>query len=146
MDHAECVSSSKHILTPNSDTIFADLCAGSLPTWAWLCLAGQYTLLRRIGTRSSLTTSRFDIHSFGNFDAQEDEAGFAQSAASIDDIIATEVEAGISANRIVLGGFSQGGAMSLLTGLTKRKLAGISVLSGWLPLRHKFKEVSPFRG
>ena len=49
---------------------------------------------------------------------------------------------GIPADRIVLGGFSQGGAMSLLAGLTtERKLGGIAVMSGWLPLRNKFKAV-----
>lgn len=85
----------------------------------------------------------FDIRSFGDFNAREDEEGFAESANQIDDIISDEVQAGIDPSRIVLTGFSQGGAMSLLTGLTKsRKLAGIAVLSGWLPLREKFKEMA----
>ena len=62
---------------------------------------------------------------------------------SLNQIISGEVDAGINAGRIVLGGFSQGGAMALLTGLTtERQLAGIAVLSGWLPLRNKIKSVS----
>ena len=65
------------------------------------------------------------------------------SARQINELISAEVDAGISPRRIILGGFSQGGAMSLLTGLTsERKLAGIAALSAWLPLRKKFKSVS----
>lgn len=49
---------------------------------------------------------------------------------------------GIPADRIVLGGFSQGAAMSIYTGLTaKWKLAGIVSLSGWLLLSKTFREV-----
>ena len=65
-----------------------------------------------------------------------------KTASSLNGLISAEVDDGIPASRIVLGGFSQGGAMSLLTGLTsERKLAGLAVLSGWLPLREKFKAV-----
>jgi predicted esterase len=57
------------------------------------------------------------------------------SRAYLQGLIDAEIAAGIPAERIVLGGFSQGGAMSLLTGLTARtKLAGIVGLSSWLPL------------
>lgn len=85
---------------------------------------------------------RFDIYSFG-FDTDEDEMGMLQSARMINGLISAEVDGGIDPRRIVLGGFSQGGAMSLLTGLTgERKLAGVAVLSGWLPLRAKFKAVN----
>lgn len=66
-----------------------------------------------------------------------------ESVTSINQLIANEIEeSGIPPSRIVLGGFSQGGSMSLLSGLTtEKKLAGVVVLSGWLPLRAKFKEV-----
>ncbi|KAF8165667.1 Phospholipase/carboxylesterase/thioesterase [Crassisporium funariophilum] len=86
--------------------------------------------------------SWFDIYSFG-LDAEEDETAMLQSARLINQLITAEVDAGIEPSRIVLGGFSQGGTMSILTGLTgERKLAGIAVLSGWLPLRHKFKSMA----
>jgi lysophospholipase I len=66
-----------------------------------------------------------------------------KTASQIDELITAEVDQGIDPSRIVLGGFSQGGAMSLLTGLTtKHKLGGIVVLSGWLPLRARIKSVS----
>lgn len=64
------------------------------------------------------------------------------SSRLLNELISNEVDSGIDASRIVLGGFSQGGAMSLLTGLTsERKLGGVAVLSGWLPLHKKFKGV-----
>jgi len=84
---------------------------------------------------------RFDIHSF-DFNAKEDEGGILESSRRLNEIISSEVDNGIDASRIVLGGFSQGGAMTLITGLTsERKLAGAVVLSGFLPLHTKFKSV-----
>jgi predicted esterase len=85
---------------------------------------------------------RFDIEAFG-FDSVEDEEGMLQSASSINLLISAEIESGTDPSRIVIGGFSQGGTMSLLSGLScERRLAGIAVLSGWLPLRDKFSGVS----
>nr|KAF6382787.1 lysophospholipase 2 [Pipistrellus kuhlii] len=50
---------------------------------------------------------------------------------------------GIPANRIVLGGFSQGGALSLYTALTcPHPLAGIVALSCWLPLHRAFPQAA----
>ncbi|PPQ70722.1 hypothetical protein CVT25_013252 [Psilocybe cyanescens] len=86
--------------------------------------------------------AKFDIYSFG-LDTEEDEEGMRQSANMINELIRKEISDGIEPDRIVLGGFSQGGTMSLLTGLTGgHKLAGLVVLSGWLPLRNKFKELA----
>ena len=68
-----------------------------------------------------------------------------ESARLINEVITSEIDAGIDASRVVLGGFSQGGTMSLISGLTReRKLAGLAVLSGWLPLRSKFKSVHTY--
>ncbi|KAF8639476.1 hypothetical protein AX17_001496 [Amanita inopinata Kibby_2008] len=86
--------------------------------------------------------SWFDIYSLDG-GSKEDEKGMLESMQKINQLITTEVDAGISASRIILGGFSQGGALSLLTGLTsERKVAGIAVLSGWLPLPDKIKAMS----
>lgn len=66
-----------------------------------------------------------------------------RTARALNELITAEVDAGIPANRIVVGGFSQGGAMTLLTGLTcERRLAGLVVMSGWLPLSTKMQAVS----
>lgn len=71
----------------------------------------------------------------------EDEAGILVSQKYFHDLIQKEIDAGIPSERIILGGFSQGGAMSLFAGLTaKVKLAAIVAMSGYLPLSLKFKE------
>jgi predicted esterase len=68
----------------------------------------------------------------------EDEAGMLETVAYIESLIDACVSKGIPPQRIVLGGFSQGCAMSLLTDLTSSKyagrLAGIVGLMGYLPL------------
>jgi phospholipase/carboxylesterase len=79
----------------------------------------------------------YDILGLGG-PAREDEAGLRTSQAIIESLIAREVARGVPPSRIVLGGFSQGCAMALLTGLRHRdKLAGIVGLSGYLPLADK---------
>ena len=65
----------------------------------------------------------------------QDEAGIRRSAASIEDLIARQVDRGVPSSRIVLAGFSQGAAMALFTGVRHAApLAGILALSGYLPL------------
>jgi phospholipase/carboxylesterase len=76
----------------------------------------------------------YDILALGG-PAREDESGLRASQAIVESLIAREVDRGVSASRIVVGGFSQGCAMALLTGLRHRhKLGGIVGLSGYLPL------------
>ena len=66
---------------------------------------------------------------------REDEAGLRQSRLEIEALIANEKARGIPASRIVVAGFSQGCAMSLMVGLRhKESLAGIIGMSGYLPL------------
>jgi phospholipase/carboxylesterase len=66
---------------------------------------------------------------------REDEAGLRESQRLIEMLIARERERGIPARRIVLMGFSQGCAMTLMTGLRHgERLAGLAGLSGYLPL------------
>lgn len=82
----------------------------------------------------------YDITSLGNLSKDQDERGMLESARKINELITKEIDDGLESTRIVLGGFSQGGAMTLLTGLTtERKLGGLAVLSGYLPLADKMK-------
>jgi len=79
----------------------------------------------------------YDILALGG-PAREDETGMRASQAIVESLIAREVERGVSPSRIVVGGFSQGCAMALLTGLRHRdRLAGIVGMSGYLPLADK---------
>jgi predicted esterase len=59
-------------------------------------------------------------------------------------LIKSEIDAGIPSSRIVIGGFSQGGAMSIFSGITApTKLGGIFGLSCYLLLHSKIKEFVP---
>ena len=68
-------------------------------------------------------------------DGREDAAGIRASQARVEALIAREKARGFPTGRIVLAGFSQGGAIALQTGLRHpERLAGIVALSGYLPL------------
>lgn len=102
-----------------------------MPSWYVPC-ARQHRL-----SLHDLHVSRFDIYDFG-FTGAEDEAGMAETVDKLRTLIKAEVDSGIPHERIILGGFSQGGAMTLLTGLqTDIKFAGLVMLSTWLPLAKK---------
>lgn len=73
-------------------------------------------------------------------DGLSDDAGIRASAAILDGLIAREVERGIAADKIIVAGFSQGGAIALHAGLrSKQKLAGVMALSTYLPLSETFQ-------
>lgn len=70
--------------------------------------------------------------------SQEDEEGIRKSQNYINSLIKIEIDKGISPSRIVLAGFSQGGAIALHTALRyPQKLAGVLALSTYLPLKSK---------
>jgi phospholipase/carboxylesterase len=71
--------------------------------------------------------------------AAEDVAGFRDTDAEIRRLIAREGARGIAANRVVMAGFSQGGAVSLYTvPRYPEKLAGVMALSCYLPRESSF--------
>jgi phospholipase/carboxylesterase len=73
--------------------------------------------------------------------AAEDVAGFRDTDTQIRQLIAREGERGIPMNRIVLAGFSQGGAVSLYTvPRLPEKLAGVLALSCYLPREGTFSD------
>jgi phospholipase/carboxylesterase len=68
-------------------------------------------------------------------DRREDDVRIRASAAAVDDLIEREVARGVARSRIVLAGFSQGGAITLQAGMRAREpLAGMMALSTYLPL------------
>ncbi|HEY8857214.1 MAG TPA: alpha/beta hydrolase-fold protein [Rugosibacter sp.] len=78
----------------------------------------------------------YDIFSLGG--GREDEAGLRATQQHIDSLIARERARGIATDRIVLAGFSQGGAVALMTALRhSERLAGVMALSTYLPLAGK---------
>ncbi|WP_028357143.1 alpha/beta hydrolase [Brackiella oedipodis] len=77
----------------------------------------------------------YDIKSLNGIRTGEDEEGLLESMAAIHHLIEQEIAHGIAAEKIFIAGFSQGSAMTLLSGLRyPQKLAGLIALSGYLPL------------
>lgn len=77
----------------------------------------------------------YDIISLERIESNEDEKGLYESKRLLESLIQKENDRGIPTHRIFLAGFSQGCAMTLLTGLRyPEKLAGLICLSGYLPL------------
>jgi phospholipase/carboxylesterase len=74
-----------------------------------------------------------------------DEKGIRESQAQVEALVARERDRGIAPERIVLAGFSQGGAIALQAGLrSKERLGGIVALSTYLPLEDSLdREASP---
>jgi len=78
--------------------------------------------------------SWYDIVSF-DAEGRADRAGVLKSSALLDGLIAREIERGIPARKIVIAGFSQGGAVAIHTALqTDQNIAGLMALSTYMAL------------
>ncbi|GLC97541.1 carboxylesterase [Cupriavidus sp. TA19] len=76
----------------------------------------------------------YDIYSLDEAGRRADEAGIQASCNAIRALVARENARGIPCHRIVLAGFSQGGAIAYTAGLTHPEpLAGIVALSTYIP-------------
>ena len=70
----------------------------------------------------------------------QDEIGIQKSSTFLEELIQREYDRGIAYNKIIIAGFSQGGAIALYTGLRyPKKLGGLIALSTWIPLEEKIK-------
>lgn len=77
----------------------------------------------------------YDITGLGA-DRKEDEAGIRESAGVVNGYIEQQNARGVPTERIVLAGFSQGGAIALQASLRyPKRLAGVMALSTYLPLQ-----------
>ena len=75
----------------------------------------------------------YDLKSM-TFDREEDREGFDESSKLVKGLINQELDRGVESGKIILAGFSQGGAIALYTGLRyPSPLAGIIALSTYLP-------------
>lgn len=80
--------------------------------------------------------SWFNVSHLPPYPDEFDEVAIAGSVAIIENLILAEVHAGIDPRRIVLVGFSQGAALSMMVALTTlHDLGGVASLSGWIPRR-----------
>jgi predicted esterase len=86
----------------------------------------------------------YDIAGFDDLTQAHDQGGILRTRDYFNSLIKQEIEKGIPSERIMLGGFSQGGAISIFTGITcPDKLAGIFGLSSYLLMHGKIKEYIP---
>lgn len=86
-------------------------------------------------------TAWYDLRN-DDFLKDEDKEGLLNSADFCQNLIKKEIENGFSPNQIFIGGFSQGGAISLLAGLNfSEKLAGIFALSSYLPIPNEMESI-----
>ena len=85
-------------------------------------------------------------------DSPQDTSGILQSASAVLKLVDEEVtKTGLNKSKVMIGGFSQGGAIALTAGLLHRMLsgndstgtgedfAGIMALSTYLPIQEHFK-------
>lgn len=84
-------------------------------------------------------TSWMDLHDIPVMpDAFDDEPTITKSVSIIHAVIDKAVESGIPPERVVVGGFSQGGAMAFISTMRyPKRLGGCAVLSGWAPFADK---------
>lgn len=112
--------------------MFGQLLGPALPHIKWIFPHSQERSITVNG--GARMPGWYDIISLERIVGQEDEVGMLESKSLIQELIDAELDLGIPNTRIIVGGFSQGAAMSLLTGLgSKIKLNGLAVLSGYLP-------------
>jgi lysophospholipase II len=77
--------------------------------------------------------SWFNVSHLPPYPGEFDEVAIAGSVAIIDNLILAQVHTGIDLRRIILVGFSQGAALSMMVALTT--LHDLGGLSGWIPRR-----------
>ena len=104
------------------------------PQWPALRFVFPHAPLRPVTINGGMRMRAwYDIVGM-DFANRADAAGIEESVQQVEALIAREVERGTPASRIVLAGFSQGGAIALATGLRRQApLAGLVALSTYLP-------------
>lgn len=84
----------------------------------------------------------YDIASLEAINAQEDKGGLEESKRYVEELVAKEVASGIPSTKVVVGGFSQGGAVALMMLRSSTPLGGVVGLSTYVPMRNEQPVVS----
>jgi len=105
------------------------------PAWPPLRFVFPHAPVRPVTINNGMSMRAwYDIAAF-DLNARQDEAGMRASIGEVETLIEREHSRGVPSERIVLAGFSQGGAIALAAGLCHpQRLAGIVALSTYLPL------------
>lgn len=111
------------------------------PSWPGIRFVFPHAPMRPVTVNNGVPMRAwYDIKGMSIADKQ-DAVGIAASVVEVEALIARENERGVPASRIVLAGFSQGGAMTLAAGLRHgQALAGLVVLSAYLPLHDSIED------
>jgi lysophospholipase-1 len=108
-----------------------------------LTLVVTYVDIKLVNGSGPLVLTLYQM-GFEELQQNQDERGILKSRDYFNTLIKEEIDKGIDPSRIVLGGFSQGGAISLFTGVTNtRKLGGVFGMSSYLLLAERLKEFCP---
>ncbi|KAL6709476.1 hypothetical protein ACN47E_001411 [Coniothyrium glycines] len=118
--------------------------AGKLPHMSWIF--PNALEIHDLGTTAWYLPTRLSPYppSRPELEDDEDEEGMMKTVAYLTTLIDELVAQGVPTNRIVLGGFSQGHAMALLTGLTSKyagELGALVGLSGYLPIPDRIPDL-----
>jgi len=92
---------------------------------------------------------RLPGHKQDEASAPDDEEGILAACDRIDELVRKELERGIEKERIVVGGFSQGCAVSLVWGLVgkeRQNVAGLVTVCGYFPLADRIATIRKDRG
>lgn len=105
------------------------------PAWPALRFVFPHAPVRPVTVNNGMSMRAwYDITGF-DLTSRQDEAGIRESVGATETLIAREHERGVPSKRIVLIGFSQGGAIALSAGVRHAQtLGGIVALSTYLPI------------
>jgi phospholipase/carboxylesterase len=109
------------------------------PAWPPLRFIFPHAPVRPVTINNGMSMRAwYDISGF-DLTARQDEAGVRASIIEMETLISREHARGVPGERIVLAGFSQGGAIALAAGLRHaEKLAGVIALSTYMPIASTF--------
>jgi phospholipase/carboxylesterase len=105
------------------------------PAWPALRFVFPHAPVRPVTINNGMSMRAwYDIAAF-DLTTRQDVGGMRASVNEVETLIAREHQRGVPSERILLAGFSQGGAIALAAGLRHaEKLAGIIALSTYLPM------------
>ena len=108
------------------------------PDWPGIRFVFPHAPVRPVTINNGLPMRAwYDIRNL-SIEQRADEDGLRASVAEVDALIARERDRGVPASRLLLVGFSQGGALALASGLRRESaVAGIACLSGYLPMAER---------
>ncbi|KAI7839106.1 hypothetical protein COHA_007111 [Chlorella ohadii] len=108
------------------------LLAEDLPHTQWVLPNAPVRRISRFGGQAS--TAWFDIMPAAGAHTQQDAEGMKDTLSYVEHLLEQQAAAGVPPSQVIIGGFSQGGAMALLALRSHHRLAGVLALSAFMPL------------